>query len=105
MTGDRAPSVFVVARNPQDDSKLPYLLRLPLEDGSNAAAPAVEPRPKSGFTTPTPDSGEQCAKCSTIRYVRGSITSTVFGRLPGSNSSTAALAVPAGCAPVLVSGV
>jgi hypothetical protein len=53
MTGDRAPSVFVVARNPQDDSKLPYLLRLPLEGGSRAAAPAVEPRPKSGFMTPT----------------------------------------------------
>ena len=53
MTGDREPCVFVVARNPQDDSKLPYLLRLPLEGGSRAAAPAVEPRPKSGFTTPT----------------------------------------------------
>jgi hypothetical protein len=53
MTGDRTPSVYVVARNPQDDSKLPYLLRLPLEGGSRAAAPAVEPRPKSGFTTPT----------------------------------------------------
>jgi len=53
MTGDREPSVFVVARNPQDDSKLPFLLRLPLEGGSRAAAPAVEPRPKSGFTTPT----------------------------------------------------
>ncbi len=26
-------SVFVVARNPEEDSKLPYLLRLPLEDG------------------------------------------------------------------------
>ena len=26
-------AVFVVARNPQDDSKLPFLLRLPLEDG------------------------------------------------------------------------
>ena len=33
MTGHGAPSVFVVARNPQDDSKLPFLLRLPLEGG------------------------------------------------------------------------
>jgi hypothetical protein len=33
MSGqDRAP-VFVVGRNPQEDSKLPYLLRLPLERG------------------------------------------------------------------------
>jgi hypothetical protein len=33
MSGqDRAP-VFVVGRNPQEDSKLPYLLRLPLEPG------------------------------------------------------------------------
>jgi hypothetical protein len=28
-----AAAVFVVARNPEDDSKLPYLLRLPLEGG------------------------------------------------------------------------
>jgi hypothetical protein len=28
-----AVAVFVVARNPEDDSKLPYLLRLPLEGG------------------------------------------------------------------------
>jgi hypothetical protein len=27
------PRVFLVARNPDADSKLPYLLRLPLEDG------------------------------------------------------------------------
>ncbi len=33
MSGHGEPSVFVVARNPQDDSKLPYLLRLPLEGG------------------------------------------------------------------------
>jgi hypothetical protein len=33
MNGHGEPSVFVVARNPQDDSKLPYLLRLPLEGG------------------------------------------------------------------------
>ena len=53
MNGQGRAPVFVVTRNQQDDSKLPFLLRLPLEGGSRAAAPAVEPRPKSGFTTPT----------------------------------------------------
>ena len=33
MSGQSQASVFVVARNPQEDSKLPYLLRLPLEGG------------------------------------------------------------------------
>ena len=33
MSGQGRVSVFVVARNPQDDSKLPFLLRLPLEGG------------------------------------------------------------------------
>jgi hypothetical protein len=33
MSSHGRASVFVVARNPQDDSKLPYLLRLPIEDG------------------------------------------------------------------------
>ena len=33
MIGHGAPPVFVVARNPQVDSKLPYLLRLPIEGG------------------------------------------------------------------------
>jgi hypothetical protein len=28
-----AAAAFVVARNPEEDSKLPYLLRLPLEGG------------------------------------------------------------------------
>jgi hypothetical protein len=31
--GGDAPPLFVVARNPQPDTKLPYLLRLPLEGG------------------------------------------------------------------------
>ncbi len=33
MSGQGRASVFVVGRNPQEDSKLPYLLRLPLEGG------------------------------------------------------------------------
>jgi len=33
MSGQGRASAFVVARNPQDDSKLPYLLRLPIEGG------------------------------------------------------------------------
>jgi ERCC4-type nuclease len=33
VTGQRRPPVFVVGRNPQDDSKLPFLLRLPIERG------------------------------------------------------------------------
>ena len=33
MTGQGRPPVFVVGRNPQDDSKLPFLLRLPIEGG------------------------------------------------------------------------
>ncbi len=33
MSGQGRVSVFVVARNPQDDSKLPLLLRLPLGGG------------------------------------------------------------------------
>ena len=33
MSGQDRASVFVVGRNPQEDSKLPYLLRLPLEGG------------------------------------------------------------------------
>ena len=34
MPGDsRAAAEFVVARNPQADSKLPYLVQLPLEGG------------------------------------------------------------------------
>lgn len=34
VPGDpRAGAEFVVARNPQADSKLPYLVRLPLEGG------------------------------------------------------------------------
>jgi type II secretory pathway component PulJ len=36
-------AVFVVARNPQDDSKLPYLLRLPLEGGLVLKARAAWP--------------------------------------------------------------
>ena len=33
MSGELATSLFVVARNPQEDSRLPYLVRLPLEHG------------------------------------------------------------------------
>jgi len=33
MSGQGRAPVFVVGRNPQEDSKLPYLLRLPLEGG------------------------------------------------------------------------
>jgi hypothetical protein len=33
VSGQGRASVFVVGRNPQEDSKLPYLLRLPLEGG------------------------------------------------------------------------
>jgi hypothetical protein len=33
MSGQGQASVFVVGRNPQEDSKLPYLLRLPLKGG------------------------------------------------------------------------
>ncbi len=33
MSGQDRATVFVVGRNPQEDSKLPYLLRLPLEGG------------------------------------------------------------------------
>jgi hypothetical protein len=33
MSGQGGASVFVVGRNPQEDSTLPYLLRLPLEGG------------------------------------------------------------------------
>ena len=33
MSGQGQASVFVVGRNRQEDSKLPYLLRLPLEGG------------------------------------------------------------------------
>lgn len=31
--GPGAPSMFLVARNPEEDSTLPYLIRLPLEGG------------------------------------------------------------------------
>jgi hypothetical protein len=33
VSGQGQASIFVVGRNPQADSKLPYLLRLPLADG------------------------------------------------------------------------
>ena len=33
MSSQGRTPVFVVARNPQDDSKLPFLLRLPLDGG------------------------------------------------------------------------
>lgn len=31
--------VFLIARNPQPDTKLPYLLKLPLEGGPGAEGP------------------------------------------------------------------
>ncbi len=33
MSGQGRAPAFVVGRNPQEDSKLPYLLRLPLDGG------------------------------------------------------------------------
>ncbi len=43
MTSQARPALFVVGRNPQDDSKLPFLLRLPLEDGLVLKAREVWP--------------------------------------------------------------
>jgi hypothetical protein len=37
-------AVFTIARNPQEDSKLPYLLRLPIEGGLMLKAHDAWPR-------------------------------------------------------------
>jgi hypothetical protein len=37
-------AVFTIARNPQEDSKLPYLLRLPIEGGLILKARDTWPR-------------------------------------------------------------
>lgn len=60
MSGSGA--VFLVARNPQPDSRLPYLVRLPLEDG--LVLKAREPWPATArvychrFEEPWPDDAE-----------------------------------------------
>jgi hypothetical protein len=43
VSGELATSLFVVARNPQEDSRLPYLVRLPLEHGPVLKARAPWP--------------------------------------------------------------
>jgi hypothetical protein len=55
-------AVFLVARNPQDDSRLPYLLRLPLEGGlvlkARAPWPATTRVYCHRFEEPWPENAE-----------------------------------------------
>jgi hypothetical protein len=44
--------VFTIARNPQEDSKLPYLLRLPIEGGLVLKARDTWPRSSRVFCHP-----------------------------------------------------
>jgi hypothetical protein len=57
-----AEALFVVARNPQGDSRLPYLLRLPLPDGLVLKArecwPATARVYCHRFEEPWPDDAE-----------------------------------------------
>lgn len=63
MTGEaESTTVFLVARNPQDDSRLPYLVRLPLEHGlvlkARAPWPATARVYCHRFEQPWPDDAE-----------------------------------------------
>ncbi len=48
----KGPGTFVIARNPQEDSKLPYLLRLPLEGGLVLKARDTWPRSSRVYCHP-----------------------------------------------------